>query len=60
MYELDMLRIRWADAVAEHFDVARAAWRVTEGFEDATFEDPETELKYMRDLMRKFDQLIGA
>ena len=60
MTELDKLRVRWTDAVSENFDVARAAWRVTEVFEQATFDDGETELKYMRDLLAKFDELIGA
>ena len=60
MTELDKLRVRWADAVSENFDVASAAWRVTEDFEQATFDDAKRELKYMRDLLAKFDDLIGA
>ncbi len=60
MSKLDMLRIRWVDAVSEHFEIARAAWRVTDGYSSETFSDAETELEYMQRLMAKFDELRGA
>ena len=60
MSKLDILRIRWADAVSEHFEIARAAWRVTDGYSSETFDDAEIELDYMQRLMAKFDELRGA
>lgn len=58
-FELLELQERWADAVSEHFDLARKAWRETEGFEQDTFDGGDRELTYMRDLITKFDLLIG-
>lgn len=58
-FELLELHDRWVDAVSEHFYLARKAWRETEGFEQSTFDGGDVELKYMRDLMAKFDSLIG-
>ena len=58
-FELLDLHERWVDALSKHFDLARKAWRETEGFEQSTFDGDDTELKYMRALMAKFDSLIG-
>ena len=58
-FELYELQGRWVDAVSEHFYLARKAWRETEGFEQSTFDGGDRELKYMRELMAKFDSLIG-
>ena len=60
MPELEHLRIRWSDAVSEHFELARAAWRITEGYEQDTFDDDELELSYMRRLIAKFDEMRGV
>ena len=60
MSELSMLRLRWTDAVSEHFEIAQVAWRVTDGYSSETFDDAETELDYMQRLMAKFDELRGA
>lgn len=58
-FELLELHERFVDAVSEHFDLARKAWRETKGFEQSTFDGGDAELKYMRDLMAKFDSLTG-
>ena len=58
-FELLELHERWVDAVSEHFDLARKAWRETGGFEQSTFDGGDVELKYMRELMTKFDSLTG-
>lgn len=58
-FELLELQERWGDAVSEHFDLARKAWRETEGFKQSTFDGGESELKYMRALITKFDSLTG-
>ena len=57
MPELEHLRIRWTDAIGEHFELARAAWRITDGYEQDTFDGEELELNYMRRLIAKFDEL---
>lgn len=57
MSELEHLKIRWIDAVGQNFEIARAAWRLTEGYEQATFDDGDAELSYMRILITKFDEM---